>query len=210
MPEYRVKQGESILSLSRRYSVPADSILNHPDNAELRNRNRDLGILYPGDRITIPDVEIKEVTGATDQHHRFRCTNRNSWLRVQFFIRDEPRANEPYVVRIGTQEIRGELNAEGWLEVRVPADTQEAILLLGDEINPEQIDLRIGNLDPVDEVTGLQQRLNNLGFFCGEENGEQNPDMLEALRMFQAKHGLEQSGELDDATRNRLRQIHGC
>jgi Putative peptidoglycan binding domain len=210
MSEHVVRQGESILSLSRRYGVPSDSVFNHPDNAELRDRNRDLGILHPGDRITIPDLEIKEVTGATDQRHQFRCTNRNTWLRVQFFTKDEPRANEPYVVRIGTQEIRGELNAEGWLEVRVPADTQEAVLLLGDESNPEQIDLRVGNLDPVDEVTGLQQRLNNLGFFCGEESGEQNPDMQEALRMFQAKHGLEQTGELDDATRDRLRQIHGC
>jgi N-acetylmuramoyl-L-alanine amidase len=210
MAKHVVRQGESILSLSRRYGVPADKILNHPNNAELRDRNRDLGILYSGDRITIPDVEIREVTGATDQRHRFRCINRNSWLRVQFFIRDEPRANEPYVLRIGVQEIRGELNGDGWLEVRVLADTREAILLLGDESNPEQIDLRIGNLDPIAEVTGLQQRLNNLGFFCGEENGEQNSEMQDALRMFQAKHGLEESGELDNATRQRLMEIHGC
>jgi hypothetical protein len=55
-----VSQGESIISLSKRYSNPVDKILNHPDNSSLHERNRNASILFPWDRITIPDKELKE------------------------------------------------------------------------------------------------------------------------------------------------------
>jgi len=210
MPLHSVRQGESILSLSRQYGVPADKILNHANNRQLKQSQRDRGILYPGDQLVIPEIELKEELCATDRRHRFCCSNRNVFLRVRFMKKNEPRAGEPFLLRAGTREIRGHLDNDGWLVARIPADAEEATVLLGEGARQEKFELRVGHLDPISESRGVQQRLNNLGFLCGEENDEINDATAEAIRMFQAKHGLTQTAEFDDATRTRLREVYGC
>jgi peptidoglycan hydrolase-like protein with peptidoglycan-binding domain len=55
----------------------------------------------------------------------------------------------------------------------------------------------------------VQQRLKNLGFSCGDENNEVGPRTRAALRSFQEKHGLQMTGEIDEPTKNRLREIYG-
>lgn len=209
MRRHNVRQGESLLSLSKRYGIPADKILDHPENEQLREGNRERGILLPGDQVTIPDKEMKEVEASTGQRHRFRCSNRTAWLKVQFFDQDDPRSGEPYRLIIETQEFNGTLDEDGWMRVRVPVDAQEAIVILGEETRQEQIDLRIGHLNPIDEISGVKQRLNSLGFYCGSEDDELDEIFQGALLSFQAKHGLEETGELDDATRNRLGEVYG-
>lgn len=63
-------------------------------------------------------------------------------------------------------------------------------------------DLR--HLDPSAEVTGAQGRLHGLGFPVGRIDGELGPRTADALRSYQAEHGLEPTGELDDPTRAKL------
>ncbi len=62
---------------------------------------------------------------------------------------------------------------------------------------------RLGHLDPSDEVTGAQGRLRNLGFDL-EVDGELGPRTRDALATFQDAHGLDPTGELDDATQSKL------
>jgi N-acetylmuramoyl-L-alanine amidase len=59
-------------------------------------------------------------------------------------------------------------------------------------------------MDPADEVSGVQARLNNLGFDCGEPDGVLDDDTKSAVRAFQVLFGLEPSGEIDDAFREKL------
>ena len=120
----------------------------------------------------------------------------------------EARANEPYHLIVEGQDFRGNLDGEGKLEVRIPADSHQAILCLGEE-EEEEMSLRIGNLDPVDEVSGIQERLNNLGFYCGAEDNLMGPMTEAAIALFQAKHGLEQTGQIDEATKRRIEEIQG-
>jgi len=202
-----VRQGDSIISLSKRYGIPADKILNHPDNRFLLPRKRNASILFPGDRITIPDKEMKEVNGETEQRHRFRCSTRTTWLKLKIFKEGEPRANEPYHLIVEGKDFRGNLDSEGRLEVKIPADARQAILRLSEE--EEEISIRIGNLDPIDEVSGIQERLNNLGFYCGPENNFIGPSTEVAIALFQAEHGLEQTGQIDEPTKRKIEEIHG-
>ena len=65
-------------------------------------------------------------------------------------------------------------------------------------------------MDPVDEVPGVRKRLANLGFFCAPEGPENADDLAGALRKFQEKHGLQETGKIDDATKSKLKEIHGC
>ena len=68
--------------------------------------------------------------------------------------------------------------------------------------------LELGHLDPVAEATGVQARLNNLGFFCGKVDGIIGPMTQEAFKAFQEKNGLSETGTADQATRNKLAQLH--
>jgi len=204
-----VRQGDSIISLSKRYGIPVDKILNHPENSSLRERKRNASILSPWDRITIPDKELREEEGATEQRHRFRCNNRTSWLRVKFLRKSEPRAGEPYCLIVDGKDFRGSLDNQGKLENRVPSDAKEAVVLLGREGEQERHVLKIGHINPSSEISGVQQRLKNLGFSCGSEDNEVGPRTRSALRRFQEKQGLQVTGEMDEATQNRLREIHG-
>ncbi len=207
MATHIVRQGETIVGLAKRYRIPKDKILEHPDNRALSDRNRATGILRAGDRVTIPDVETKTISAATERLHRFRCLGRNTLLRVRFMQNEEARANEPYVLRIGLRETRGSLDGDGWLQERIPADAREAVVKLGENAD-EEVRLRIGNLDPISEVSGLKQRLNNLGYAAGGEDDAHSDALREALRSFQAAHGLEETGELDEPTRNELRNAY--
>ena len=57
---------------------------------------------------------------------------------------------------------------------------------------------------------GAQGRLRNLGYSVGAIDGVLGRRTDEALRAFQLDHGLEVTGELDDATRAKLAEFgHG-
>jgi N-acetylmuramoyl-L-alanine amidase len=73
----------------------------------------------------------------------------------------------------------------------------------------EELELGLGEIDPVEDISGVQARLNNLGFHCGEEDGEHDALLEQAIADFQARHDLEPTGELDDATRATLLEEHG-
>ncbi|MGO4781865.1 peptidoglycan-binding protein, partial [Lysobacter sp. 2RAB21] len=57
-------------------------------------------------------------------------------------------------------------------------------------------------------ASGLQHRLNNLGFDCGGEDGDIGDATRDALLRFQRAQGLAESGEADEDTRARLDALH--
>jgi peptidoglycan hydrolase-like protein with peptidoglycan-binding domain len=63
-------------------------------------------------------------------------------------------------------------------------------------------------LNPIDTVSGIKQRLNNLGYHCGDESEEETDAVLEAVLQFQKDNGLKETGEFDDATRAKLESLH--
>ncbi len=68
--------------------------------------------------------------------------------------------------------------------------------------------LRIGVLDPVESVSGVQQRLRRLGLACGHET-TLGPGTREVLARFQTLHDLDVTGEPDDVTRRKLVELAG-
>jgi len=205
---HTVCQGESLISLGRRYGIPPDKILNHAENRPLTGSSRTKAILHPGDEVVIPDLETREEDCATDTRHRFCCQTAQTWLKLRFKHDDEPRANELYLLEVGGRSFSGELDDEGRLEVRIPADAQEALIFLGAERN-EELRLRIGNIDPVEEISGVRQRLTNLGFARASTGDEAEEQTRSAIRAFQSKYDLPVTGEPDDATRARLVEVYG-
>ncbi len=55
-----------------------------------------------------------------------------------------------------------------------------------------------------DEVTKLQNRLKELGYYTGEVDGQYGPGTQQAVLLFQAQHGLDEDGIAGETTRNML------
>ena len=77
-----------------------------------------------------------------------------------------------------------------------------------------EYELRIGDLDPIEERTGVRKRLEHLGFRKQPGGqGESEAEALEADRAaieeFQQEQGIEVTGELDQRTRDALQKAHG-
>jgi N-acetylmuramoyl-L-alanine amidase len=206
MPEYKVKQGDCLSNIAHRYGLFWEKVWNHPKNSKLQEKRKDPNILHPGDVVFIPDKEKKEESGASEQKHRFRKKGVPEKLRIRFMAGNEPIANENYILDIDGEVKSGTTDGEGNLEESIPPNAKRAKLWLGEE--KQEYEINLGYLDPIDELSGVQARLNNLGFNCGKVDGIKGPKTTAALKRFQKKHSLKETGEIDEQTRNALKNAH--
>lgn len=206
MPEYIVKQGDCLSSIADKYGLFWEKIWNHPQNAKLKEKRKDPNILYPGDVIYIPDKEEKEETASTGQKHCFRRKGVPEKLELTLCLEGEPRRNEDYELKINGKLIKGKTDGEGKVSISIPPGARRGKLILIK--TGEELDLELGHLDPVTEITGVQARLANLGYDV-EVSGKWDEKSKEAMKFFQKQIGLEPSGEIDDITRDKLKKVYG-
>ncbi|BBO79664.1 hypothetical protein DSCO28_02300 [Desulfosarcina ovata subsp. sediminis] len=206
--QHKVKQGECLSSIAAQHGFDWEKIWQRPENDALKQLRQDPNILMPGDHVFIPDKEIHTVAYATEQRHRFRKKGVPVKLRVRFLDNDQPRANERYVLKVDGKIHEGTTDSDGMVQHNINPKAVIATLYLGEEMQEFPLDL--GRLDPVNEISGVQARLNNLGFSCDDEFGTMGPETKAAIRQFQLAHGLTASGEIDSATQGKLLKVHGC
>jgi hypothetical protein len=203
---YTIEEGDTVIALSEEHGLYSETIWNDPANEELRGLRSDMNVLAPGDVVLIPDKRQKWLGAATGAAHQFRRLGIPAYYRLQLFDEVGPRANQSFTLKIGERTYEGTTDADGVLEQYVPASAKSGQLVIGpDEL---RVLLEFGNLDPISEIAGVQQRLNNLGFFCGEADGEMDDDTVDAIFEFQDRYGLEATGDLDDATRAKLDELY--
>lgn len=201
-----VEEGDSITSIADQYGFFVDTIWNDAANAALREKRQHMDILMPGDVVVVPDKTPKVVQRPTDKRHVFKLKGVPAVFRLQVFDGEVPRANQRYVLTIDGQVYEGSTDDEGVLEATVPPSAKQGDLRIG----PDQFHLLImlGTLDPGSEIAGVQKRLSNLGFQCGEPDGELNDETIVALKRFQRRFDLPVTGEVDDATRQQLQKMN--
>jgi hypothetical protein len=204
--QHIVQQGDTTISLSEQFGLFALTIWNDPANASLREQRGDMNVLLPGDVLTIPDLRQKIEDCNTNARHVFRRKGIPALLRMQIFDYEEPRVNQAYTLTIDGKEITGTTNAKGILEEYVPAQATSGELIIGEDKYRMLLDF--GHLDPLTEVSGVQKRLNNMGYDCGEPNGELNDRTRQALAELQSRFDLPITGEINDATRKKIGEMH--
>lgn len=205
MPLQKVGSGEGTSSLAKKNGFFWKTIWNHPENSELRQKRKDHNVLHQDDDIFIPDKELKTVSKSTDAEHTFKRKGEPCQIKLQLFSnQDTPRANEAYTLDVEGSLIDGKTDGEGILKHFIPGEAKSARLILrgGEEIIP----IQIGYLDPIDTIIGVQQRLNNMGFVCPFSD-ELDEGTQQALRKFQAENDMEETGEIDEATKSKLKSI---
>ncbi|MBN2489408.1 MAG: peptidoglycan-binding protein, partial [Planctomycetes bacterium] len=113
-----------------------------------------------------------------------------------------------YTLEIDGEVFTGKTNAEGLVEQRLLPNAKEGKLTVGAGSEQVEYILSLRQLDPADEPSGVQGRLNSLGYDAGPADGTMNDRTRAALSRFQADRGLEPTGDLDRATVDKLKEVH--
>lgn len=203
---HEIVQGESVISLSEKYGLFADTIWNDPANAELKEKRKNMNILMPGDIVIIRDKRLKEVKKPTGSVHKFRRKGIPALFRMQLFDVEEPRANQKYTLEVDSQQYEGQTDSQGVLQQPIPTASQKGVLIIGPD--KLRLELNFSYLDPINEIAGLQKRLNNMGYDCGEPNNILNDKTRNQLKLFQKRFDLPQTGEADSQTLKKLEDLH--
>lgn len=129
------------------------------------------------------------------------------WLNLLFKdSMDRPLANRPFRLVLEEREpVDGFTDEKGRLLWEVPAGVEKATLFF----LLRRFDLELDALPDVNEVTGVQERLNLLNYFAGRVDGDLGPRTQNALKSFQKKHKLDETGKLDEATLRSLKEAFG-
>ncbi len=206
--DYVVHKGDCISSVAYRFGFFPDTLWNHPRNAELKRLRRDPNVLLAGDVIHVPDLRNTQSEIAAEKRHRFRRKGVPEKLRIR--IEDEegkPIADAPYVITIDHAHRSGKTDADGWVIESIPPDAKHGTLVVGQPGEEQEHELTLGDLDPIEELTGVQARLRNLGYDCPVD-GELGEETREALVRFQQERSLEETGKPDGRTREALQAEH--
>jgi N-acetylmuramoyl-L-alanine amidase len=212
---YLVKQGDHLSSIAKAFGfTDYKKIWDDPNNADLKALRVNPNVLYPGDVLYIPDKATTEYAKPTEKRHKF--TKHGSKLKLCLKLADiyeKPIAGVACTLMIGTDSHKLTTDATGKLEQEIPPDASSGTLIIEEDDTPFQgvnIPIKIGNLDPVTEVSGQQARLNNLGYFPGPVGGTDTDAMQSAIEEFQCDQGLTVDGICGPQTQAKLKQVHGC
>ena len=216
---YSIKQGDYLAKIAKDHGFSDwKMIWNHPDNTGLKDKRKDPNILYPGDRLFIPDREEKHESIAVDDTHKFAV--KRSKLKLVLVLDEmfkNPMAGTQYQLMIDGKVIAKAADGKGKLEVEIlPSATDAQLIIKNTEspVNEIAIPIKIGHLDPVEERSGQAQRLNNLGYFAGpdpvNDEAENERFFLSAMQEFQCDNNLAVDGICGPQTQGKLVQIHGA
>lgn len=220
MPQVHVAQEHECLNdIAAHYGLLPEAIWNDPGNADLRALRQDPNVLLAGDVLAIP--ELREVRHAAQTGKRYRFRRKGVPVQVQFRLLNgsEPRKDARYLLEVDGEALSGTTGPDGDLAFWVMPGSQQATLELEGE---ERYELKLSRLDPLTEVSGMRQRLVNLGYLDVE--GDED-ELAVAVIAFKREHcGLEMTPEdllacdddeyervttVDEPTRTRLLAIHG-
>jgi N-acetylmuramoyl-L-alanine amidase len=207
MPVHIVQKGECITSIADQYGFFWETLWAHAENAGLRAERSDPHTLAENDRVFIPELVPKDVTCETAKRHSFRRKGIPALVRLQVFDRMRARKREAFTITLDTgATLSGKTDEEGVLCMALPTRARSGKLVIGPDAFT--VELRFGELPPIETLDGVQARLKNLGMFAGEVDGAESPKLTRAVKLFQTAYGLEPSGAVDDATRSLLDAMH--
>ena len=184
-------------------------VWNLPENADLRAR-RDPNILYVGDVIYLPDNETKQESAATGARHNYVVDVEPTYFRLRLLAMELPRRNLRWALTTALDTSTGTTDDDGYLEARIDPQTDTAVLrLYPPDGAPQDYQVQMGMLDPIETISGVQQRLTNLGWDPGPVDGVNGPRTKAGVRQFQARYQLTVDGAAGPQTQRVLKQVHG-
>ena len=116
-------------------------------------------------------------------------------------------ADKPFKLVVeGRKPVLGTTDEKGRLCCEVAAGIQKATLFF----RHRRFELELDTLPDIEEVAGVQERLNLLNYFSGRVDGDLGPRTRNALKSFQRKHALNETGDCDETTLRSLKETFGA
>jgi LysM domain len=210
-----VKSSDCLSKIAKEYGFTWQKLWDYGPNAPLKAKRKDPNILMPGDIVYIPVPKEKKSSKQQDKAHKFIRKLEQADLHLRILLDGEPVKNVQLVLVIDNVipkfEKKGKTNTDGYVEIegttdiKIPSDATEGTLRLGSPNCVLTYLLTIGHLRPVKKRIGFQQRLNNLGFEAGQEDGEENASFKRARDRFQRMYELSPT-EIEA----KIVDLHGC
>jgi hypothetical protein len=206
-----IEQGQSAESVAYEHGHFVETVWKHENNAALNRERIDPHILNPGDRLFVPAIRVKHAQATTDRRFRFRRRGVPSRLTVNLrALLGETLANVPYRLELPDRVESGTTAPDGRISVPILPDEASAKLVVTWRESEYTIELGMRALDPITEWKGVQKRLRNLGLYSGEIDGLNSHETIWAVQLFQLRNQLPTTGVMDEATRGKLAEVHGC
>lgn len=208
MKPYVVRQGDYLLKIAHQLGFDPDTVWSDAKNTELAKK-RDPNMLQPGDVLYVPEEPPKpEISVNEGDAHDFQAHVPE--VVVSFVLRDAegPIVDEPWIVKGLGDPVEGTTGGDGCVSFTATVLTREVELVLKNR--NVKYPVLIGDMDPLDEPSGVKKRLDHLGF--RDPDAKEGADEVlspAVIQAFQAAHGLEATGEIDDATRAAIEDAHG-
>jgi N-acetylmuramoyl-L-alanine amidase len=215
MAQHVVQQGECLANIADHYGF-ADwrRIYHHPRNSEFKATRPNPSVIYPGDELFIPDRELVPENCPTDQRHTFVTSRGPTYLNLRVQDPDkQPVADARYCLTLDNgPEFEGRTDGNGWIKQRIPASAEAGTVKIWPNSEDQETVLswrvRLGHLNPLETVSGIKGRLQNLGYNCGEVNEREDELYQCVVRQFQRDHGLAVDGIVGPQTRAKLNEEH--
>jgi len=147
---------------------------NDPANKTLRDNHPNHNLLCKGHILEVPEVQQKEVDGATDTTHKFNVKGKATAklnLKLEHHV-DSP-LEEEYELEIGGETFKG-TSAKGEIKHEIPINSDVGVLRLTKR-NAE-LTVHVGDLNELVpwakkqcKIKGAQARLANLAYSAGPE-----------------------------------------
>lgn len=198
MVPYVVRQGDYLTKLAARFGFVAKEVWDDPKNARIKELRKDGEVLYPGDLLYLPVRKKTSMPFKAGETNTYVAVVPKAKVVMRYFDEEGPWANESFVVEDMNPPMTGTTDGQGNLTISVPV-TMQSVTLYFEKHNYRDV-LLIGHLDPIEETSGLRQRLSALGFYRGDFLDPNEGPTTAAICQFQEKHGLSVTGKADQET----------
>ncbi|MBK8937949.1 MAG: peptidoglycan-binding protein [Polyangiaceae bacterium] len=206
---YVIQQGDHVAKLAFRAGVDTQSVWEHETNKALADLRGNLCVLLPGDVLHLPSSPPATLDVTKGTKNRYRAAVPTMQIKVELRSDSRDLGGHRFVLTGAglPRPVEGKLTREAILEAQIPITARHVEVRLPDA--GLVVRLRVGDLDPVAEESGVVQRLRNLGYLPRAEDITAD-DLDSAVKRFQADKGLTVDGQLGAETRSALLSEHGC
>lgn len=222
--EHIVLEGEHLAGIAAEHGFHGiDAIWNHPENKELKDLRKNPNILLAGDRVVIPEAASKEEVAATQKRTVFTLAGLGLELHAKVVDQGFVAFSGDVELKAGGTTTPMKANGdvfEGFLDPSVKQATLQFPVSKTERKRPP-ITLEPGRLDPLETLSGVQQRLNNLGYFAGfvktaatdeKKLDPQDLQLFWAVQEFQCDH-MKVPDDVDGVpgkkTLDKLKEVYG-
>jgi hypothetical protein len=170
MQPYVIKDGDFLLQLAFQMGFDADTVWNDPSNADLQGLRSDPNILLPGDVLQVPDppdpnTQAPPATLTPGSTNNFVAADPPTVSLTHTFTGDDTTsyASMAYTVQELPQLTGLQTDENGTVTFQAPVTLQTTTIVFTE--SGDTWTLALGGMDPINTISGMFKRLQNLGYF---------------------------------------------